>query len=106
MKYVYPAVFTPVGEGYDVRVPDLPGCGTCGDDLADAMFMVEDAMSMWLWYTEEHGEQIPPASAAPRCLPPQFVNLVRADTDEYRRQAAKRAFTKKLSFKLRKQAIA
>lgn len=34
MRYVYPAIFTPVENGrFDVKVPDLPGCRTCGDDL-------------------------------------------------------------------------
>ena len=53
MKYAYPAIFTPVEDGgFDVSVPSLPGCRTCGDDLPDAIFMAEDAVSMWLWDAE------------------------------------------------------
>lgn len=40
MKLVYPAVFTPCEQnegGYTVEVPDLKGCVTEGDDLAEAI---------------------------------------------------------------------
>ena len=52
-KYVYPAIFHPNEDdgSITVTVPDLPGCITEGKDLADAIFMAEDAVSMWLWYT-------------------------------------------------------
>lgn len=98
MKYVYPAVFTPVENGqFDVSVPDLPGCRTCGDDLADALFMAEDAVSMWLWDAESDNEPIPFPTKAPQVEAPQFVNYVYADTDEYRREHDTRAVKKTLS---------
>ena len=48
MKYVYPAIFTPLTEGefdggYAVSVPDLPYIHTFGKDLAEAIEMAEDA---------------------------------------------------------------
>ena len=46
MKYVYPAIFTPAKEGYQIQVPDLPGCITYGTDIADALAMVQDAVEM------------------------------------------------------------
>ncbi len=47
MKYAYPAIFTPIEDGnFDVKIPDLPGCRTFGKNLADAVFMAEDAASM------------------------------------------------------------
>lgn len=98
MKYAYPAIFTPIGNGeFDVKVPDLPGCRTCGKDLADAIFMAEDATSMWLWDAESKAEAIPPANAAPSVEAPQFVSYVVADTDEYRRKHDNRAVKKTLS---------
>ena len=98
MKYVYPAIFTPVENGeFDVRVPDLPGCRTCGKDLADALFMAEDAVSMWLWDAETDQEQIPPATPMFQVEPPRFVNYVYADTDEYRWRHDTRAVKKTLS---------
>ena len=51
MKLVYPAIFTPYEDGtggYAVEFPDLPGCVTGGDDMAEAIFMAEDAASGWV----------------------------------------------------------
>ena len=98
MKYAYPAIFTPVGNGeYDVKIPDLPGCRTCGENMADAIAMAEDAASMWLWDAENKCEPIPPVSDSVAVSPPQFVSLVLADTDEYRRKYDSKAVKKTLS---------
>ena len=98
MKYAYGAVFTPLEDGgFDVKVPDLPGCRTCGDDLADAIFMAEDAVAMWLWDAENKEEPIPAANPLPAVSSPQFANYVLADTDEYRRKNDNRAVKKTLS---------
>ena len=92
MKYAYPAIFTPAAEGgYDVKVPDLPGCRTCGDDLADAIFMAEDAISMWLWAAENKNEVIPAATVLQSVEAPRFINYVYADTDAYRKKNDARA---------------
>ena len=98
MKYVYPAVFTPLEEGgFDVCIPDLPYCRTCGDDLADAIEMAEDATSMWLWDAENKKETIPPPSKTCQYNSPQFVNFIKADTDAFRRANDKRAVKKTLT---------
>jgi len=98
MKYVYPAIFTPLEEGgYDVYIPDLPYCRTCGDGLADAMEMAEDAASMWLWDAENKKEDIPTPSESLEHESPQFVNFIKADTDAYRRQNDNRAVKKTLT---------
>jgi DNA-binding transcriptional MerR regulator len=46
----YRAIFTPDLEvgGYTVEVPELPGCRTEGDDLAEAKRMTRDAIGAWL----------------------------------------------------------
>jgi DNA-binding transcriptional MerR regulator len=46
----YKAVLTPDLEagGYTVEVPELPGCRTEGDDLAEAKRMTKDAIEAWL----------------------------------------------------------
>jgi antitoxin HicB len=98
MKYVYPAIFTPLPSGeYDVRIPDLPGCITCGQDLADAIEMAEDAVAMWLCDAEDNHEQIPAPSDKLQAKEPQFVSLVVADTDAYRKENDNRAVKKTLS---------
>jgi len=35
-------------EGYMGRVPELPGCYTCGDTPAEALENLEEAMAAWL----------------------------------------------------------
>jgi predicted RNase H-like HicB family nuclease len=107
MKYVYPAIFTPEDGNTLVSVPDLPGLHTFGSSLAEALYMAQDAIEMWLWDAENKGESIPPASsqteAVKWCESPDqpdlspFVNLIAADTDEYRKQNDTRAVKKTLS---------
>jgi predicted RNase H-like HicB family nuclease len=102
MKYVYPAVFTPEDSNILVSVPDLPGLHTFGSTVAEAIYMAQDAIEMWLWDAENKNEAIPPASSqantAKRCKgSKQFVSLVAADTDEYRRQTETRSVKKTLS---------
>ena len=102
MKYVYPAIFTPDEENILVSVPDLPGLHTFGNNIADALFMAQDAIEMWLWDAENKGETIPPASSQKTIVkmcesPDQLVSMVAADTDEYRRQNDTRSVKKTLS---------
>jgi predicted RNase H-like HicB family nuclease len=102
MKYVYPVIFTPEEGHMLVSVPDLPGLHTFGKDLADAIYMAQDAIEMWLWDAENKSEPIPKASGmadAERFLESgeQIVSLVAADTDEYRKQTETRAVKKTLS---------
>lgn len=98
MKYVYPAIFTPLPSGeFDARIPDLPGCITCGKNLADAIEMAEDAAAMWLCDAEDNQENIPSPSEKLDVNHPQFINLVVADTTEYRRENDNRAVKKTLT---------
>ena len=102
MKYVYPAVFSAEEGKFLVSVPDLPGLHTFGNSMADALYMAQDAIEMWLWDAENKAEDIPQASSlkkiAKMCKSPdQVISLVAADTDEYRRQNDTRAVKKTLS---------
>jgi len=102
MKYAYPAIFYPDDGKIGVTVPDLPGCHTFGEDAADALFMAQDAIEMWLWDAEENNEVIPKASTQADIAKQTndelvFVSMVAADTDEYRRQNDARAVKKTLS---------
>ncbi len=98
MKYVYPTVLTPLPSGeYDVRIPDLPGCITCGKNLADAIEMAEDAVAMWLCDAEDNHESIPEPSEKLTVEKPQFVSLIVADTNLYRKENDNRAVKKTLS---------
>ena len=102
MKYVYPAILTVEEENILVNVPDLPGLHTFGDNMADAIYMAQDAIEMWLWDAENKGETIPSPSTQAEITkmcnsPDQVVSLIAADTDEYRRQNDTRAIKKTLS---------
>ena len=102
MRYVYPAIFTPLTEegftgGYAVSVPDLPGCHTFGKDLADTIDMAQDAASSWLWDAENNKEEIPAPSLKLAHEPNEFTSLIIADTDVFRRQIDSHAVKKTLS---------
>lgn len=59
----YPAVFHLAEEGgYSVEVPDLPGCISEGDTLAEAIDMITDAASGWVLGELEEGKTAPKAS--------------------------------------------
>ena len=102
MKYVYPVIITAEEGKYLVDVPDLPGLYTFGDSMADALYMAQDAIEMWLWDAESKNEAIPKASSQKKITKmckssDQVVSLVAADTDEYRRQNDTRSVKKTLS---------
>ena len=101
MKYVYPAVFTPLSSGeYDIRIPDLPGCVTCGDNLIDAIEMGRDALSMWLFDAENKQENIPIASQITDIgydAKNSFVSLIDTDTIAFRKENYNKAVKKTLS---------
>ncbi len=99
-KYVYPAVFTPEEDGgYSVNFPDLEGCYTCGDDLANAIFMAEDVLALVLYGYEKEEKVIPSPSKKETVNVGngEFVNYVAADTMAYRKKFNNRAVKKTLT---------
>ena len=98
-KYIYPAIFEAEDGLYNVSFPDLPDCYTCGNDLTDAMFMAEDALSGYLARAEEKGRDIPKASAIGAHIVPTgaIVSLVPADTQAFRRRTSEKAIKKTLT---------
>jgi len=95
MKYVYPVIFEEAEEGgYNVTVPDIPGTYTCGDDMADAIFMAEDAISMMLADYEDNKKPAPVPSKIEDIKTRGIVSLVRADTDAWRREVDSAAVRK------------
>lgn len=56
----YTAIFEPAEEGgYVVSVPALPGCATQGETFEDAVYMIKDAIQLYLSVLKEEGEEIP-----------------------------------------------
>lgn len=99
MKYVYPAVLVPDGDGYYVYFPDLENCFTQGDDLCDAVEMAQDVLNLMLMTMEDDKLPIQAASAVAdvQCEEGAIVTLVSADTTEYRKKYGNYAVKKTLS---------
>lgn len=102
MKLVYPAIFTPYEDksgGYVVEFPDLPGCVTEGDDMAEALFMAEDAASGWVLTELEDGKQAPEASEYSQINKKegQLISLVALDMETYAAKYGSKAVKKTLT---------
>ena len=101
MKLVYPAIFTPCTQhdGYTVEVPDLPGCVTEGDDLANAIEMGIDAASGWILGELEEGNSCPAPSDQAAITPPSgsFVSLLVLDMEEYAEKYGNKAVRKNIT---------
>ena len=86
MKYVYTAVFTPEENGmYSVNFPDLEGCYTSGDSMADAIHMAQDVLCLTLYDMEQDNINLPEPSD-PRDIvvnDNEFVSVVAVDTETY-----------------------
>lgn len=61
-NYVFPIIMEKCNDNYSVYFPDLPGCVTSGDTVAQAIEMAKEALQFHLWGMEEDGEEIPAAS--------------------------------------------
>ncbi len=99
-KYAYPAIFTPEADGgYSIDFPDLEGCHTCGDDMADSLMMAEDALALVLYGYETDGRKIPSPSAPGKLSlsEGEFVNYIACDTLAYRKMYNNKAIKKTLT---------
>lgn len=98
-KYYYPAVFSQEGDGYNVMFPDLEGCFTCGDDLAEALWMAEDVLACCLCDLEIEDRMLPEPSEADtiHLQTGEFINYITCDTDAYKRQYKKISVKKTLT---------
>ena len=101
MKLIYPACFykDEDTDDYAVEVPDLPGCATGGNTLADAVLMGIDAASGWILTELEEGRPVPAASAIDAVRPEQggFVSLLVLDMDAYAEKYGSKAVRKNLT---------
>jgi predicted RNase H-like HicB family nuclease len=101
VKITYPAIFYKDEESgaYAVEVPDLPGCATGGDTLADAILMGTDAASGWVLTELEEGRSVPPSSTVNAIQPDTggFVSLLVLDMDAYTEKFGDKAVRKNLT---------
>lgn len=102
MKLTYPACFYPCEQkkgGYTVEIPNLPGCVSEGDTLADAILMATDAASGWVLDELEDGKTAPVASSFENVIPDPggFVTMLVLDMDAYAEKYGEKAVRKKLT---------
>ena len=101
MKLTYPACFYKDEKtgAYAIEVPDLPGCATGGDTLADAILMGIDAASGWVLTELEDGRPIPPSSPIDSIKPEGngFVSVLVLDMDAYTEKYGSKAVRKNLT---------
>ena len=102
MKLTYPACFYPCEEkkgGFTVEVPDLPGCVSEGDTLAEAILMGTDAASGWVLDELEDVKPTPEASSIENIIPDPggFVSMLVLDMDAYAERYGDKAVRKNLT---------
>jgi len=102
MKLTYPACFYPDTEkegAYAVVIPDLPGCVSGGDTLAEAILMGTDAASGWVLDELEDGNPAPKASPLEAIVPEKggFVSMLALDMDAYSEKYGNKAVRKNLT---------
>ncbi len=61
MVRIYPAIFH-AEDGFWVEFPDLEGCNTCGETLAEAMEMAQEALGLYINSLLEDHQEIPEPS--------------------------------------------
>ena len=85
--------------GFTVEVPDLPGCVSEGDTLADAILMGTDAASGWVLDELEDGKPAPAASPMENITPDPggFVSMLVLDMDTYAEKYGEKAVRKNLT---------
>lgn len=102
MKLVYPAILKPFSDGakgFTVNVPDLPGCVTEGDSMADAILMGTDAASGWILDEWESGRDVPPPSDPKKLEIGEagIITLLALDMDSYAEKYGSKAIRKNLT---------
>ncbi|MCD8154336.1 MAG: type II toxin-antitoxin system HicB family antitoxin, partial [Clostridiales bacterium] len=94
------AIFTPEEDGgYSVIFPDLDGCYTCGDDMAESLIMAEDVLALTLYGYESEKKEIPAPSIASNFTlkKGEFVNFNACDTLAYRKMYNNKSVKKTLT---------
>ena len=98
-KYVYPVILTSEEGGFLADFPDIESCYTQGDNLADALEMAKDVLSLRLCAYENDKKSIPQASLKQEFIlnENQIISLVSADTMEYRKMWDNKSVKKTLT---------
>jgi predicted RNase H-like HicB family nuclease len=98
-KLFYPVIFHPEDIGYSTSVPDIDGCFSQGDTLAEAVDMTQEAMGLMLedLFAEAKPLPQPSSPAVLRLESGEFVTMVEFDELAYRKRHESQAVKKTLS---------
>lgn len=81
-QFVYQALLEPAEEGgYNVTMPDLPGCYTYGEDFKDAVAMAVDVLKLYVAERLDEGISLPEPTRRP-CPDGYESVFVSFETDE------------------------
>ena len=101
MKGLFVAVIHPRanGNGYECRVPDMPGCITSGKTLEEAIDMIDDAANLWSCDIETDGRTIPVATDYQQIEHEEgdILQVVKVDTEAYLEKNDTRTIRKNVS---------
>jgi len=88
MNIVYAAIFHPTEEGgYFVSFPDLDGCLTEGDDLAEAITMATEVLGVFVSCLMDDDIPYDPPTPIERLDPEDgFLTYISANPNQYRRK--------------------
>lgn len=98
-KHAYPAIFTKDDDGITVSFPDVEGCISCGQNMAEAMLMAEDALALILAEKIVSNQDLNEPSK-PEMIhidSNQIVNLIACDTEHYEKKFNKKVVKKSVS---------
>ena len=86
-KYAYPAIFEKEHEGgYSIYFPDVEGCYTQCEDMAEGIENAGDALCLMLYDFEKKGKPIPPPTNIKQISADgdNIVTLIACDTEFYK----------------------
>ncbi|MCL2046112.1 MAG: type II toxin-antitoxin system HicB family antitoxin [Oscillospiraceae bacterium] len=86
-KYSYPAVFEKEKEGgYSIYFPDIDGCYTQAEDIANGIENASDALCLMLYELEREGKPIPKSSSIKSIIAndEDIITLIACDTMFYK----------------------
>ena len=64
----YAVVFERSEDGYGAYVPDLPGCVTVGDTLAETEVNIREAITAHISLMKEYGDIVPEPTTFAKCV--------------------------------------
>ena len=89
MKMIYPAIFHSEDGAYWVEFPDLPGCQSYGDSIADTIENAREAPEVYAISFIESNKKLPPATDISKIdiKDGTFASLVDIDLSAYFKKA-------------------